>query len=124
MKSFIILIALTLFLKPIFPVLDYVVNYDYITKVLCENKEKPELQCNGKCHLMKELAKEFENEKPIQNNKKIASSDFEVLFFQEIISLQFTQGNVHDKAITLDFYDNQYYHLNSSNVFHPPIFIC
>lgn len=124
MKSFIILIALTLFLKPIFPVLDYVVNYDYITKVLCENKEKPELQCNGKCHLMKELAKESENEKPIQNNKKIASSDFEVLFFQEIISLQFTQGNVHDKAITLDFYDNQYYHLNSSNVFHPPIFIC
>ena len=123
-KNIVLIVTFFILCKPLSPIVEYVVNYDYISQVLCVNKEKPQMQCNGKCHLMKELAKEFENEKPIQNNKKIASSDFEVLFFQEIISLQFTQGNVHDKAITLDFYDNQYYHLNSSNVFHPPIFIC
>jgi hypothetical protein len=37
--------------------MDYAINYDYISKVLCINKDKPELKCNGKCHLMKELAK-------------------------------------------------------------------
>ncbi|MGV9004508.1 hypothetical protein [Flavobacterium sp.] len=123
MKIFVIIIALTLFLKPVFPVLDYMVNYDYIAKVLCENKAKPELKCNGKCHLMKELAKESENEKPIQNNKKLASSEFEVLFFQDIASLKFTQVFIHDTSINFDNYSNQYFHLNSTSIFHPPIFI-
>jgi hypothetical protein len=124
MKSLIMMMALTMLLKPVFPVVDYIVNYDYIAKVLCENKAKPELKCNGKCHLMKELAKQAENEKPIQNNKKQATLEFEVLFFQEIASLQFTQSNGDDKSITLDCYSNQYFHLNSGAVFRPPIFIC
>ena len=123
MKSFIILIALTLFLKPVFPVVDYIVNYDYITKVLCENKAKPELKCNGKCHLMKEMASQSEKENPLQNNKKVATSESEVLFFQEIATLQFSQIFIHNTSINLDHYSNQYFHLNSSNVFHPPIFI-
>ncbi len=122
MKSFIILIALTLFLKPVFPVVDYIVNYDYITKVLCENKAKPELKCNGKCHLMKEMASQSEKENPLQNNKKVATSESEVLFFQEIATLQFSQVFIHNTLINLDHYSNQYFHLNSSNVFHPPIF--
>ena len=122
MKSFIIIIALTLFLKPVFPVVDYIVNYDYIAKVLCENKAKPALKCNGKCHLMKELANQAEKDTPVQNNKKVSISEFEVLFFQEIVSLQFTKVFIHDTSINLDHYSNQYYHLNSSNVFHPPIF--
>jgi len=61
-----ILIALTIFCllaKPAFPVIEYVVQYEYISKVLCENKARPELHCNGKCHLMKELAKASEAEK-------------------------------------------------------------
>lgn len=40
------------------PVLDYMANYDYIVNTLCENRDKPEMECNGKCHLSKELAKE------------------------------------------------------------------
>ena len=34
----------------------YELNIDYITAKYCVNKDKPEMQCNGKCHLMKELA--------------------------------------------------------------------
>ena len=84
MKKLLVILTLLMFLKPILPVLEYVVNYDYIVNELCENKSKPELKCNGKCHLMKELAKESESEKPIQNDKKSSVSEFEVLFFQEI----------------------------------------
>ena len=45
------------------PVVNYVFNYDFYKNVLCENKAKPELKCNGKCHLAKEIkiAKEQEN---------------------------------------------------------------
>ena len=74
-----------MFLKPIFPVLDYIINYDYIANELCENKAKPELKCNGKCHLVNELAKASEDDKPIHSDKKNNSKhEIEVLFFQEI----------------------------------------
>ncbi|RPD98653.1 hypothetical protein EGM88_05535 [Aureibaculum marinum] len=53
---FIILYTFTL-IRPIVPVIEYVVDYDYIATVLCINKEKPELQCNGQCHLSKKIAK-------------------------------------------------------------------
>lgn len=36
---------------------DFKINQDFIAKVLCINKETPELQCNGKCQLAKELKK-------------------------------------------------------------------
>ncbi|QCX39488.1 hypothetical protein FF125_13960 [Aureibaculum algae] len=44
-------------IRPIVPVIDYNLNYDYIAKVLCINKDEPELKCNGKCHLAKEIKK-------------------------------------------------------------------
>ncbi|OEK09747.1 hypothetical protein A8C32_13475 [Flavivirga aquatica] len=33
----------------------YELNIDYIIENYCVNKEKPELQCNGKCHLATQL---------------------------------------------------------------------
>ena len=41
--------------KPLMPIIDYYANYDYIATVLCENKDKPYLECNGKCYLQKQL---------------------------------------------------------------------
>lgn len=62
MKSVVILfVALTMLLKPLWPVADYIVNYDYIVNVLCENKDKPQLNCDGKCYLAKQFAKESED---------------------------------------------------------------
>ena len=37
------------------PIIDYYANYDYIATVLCENKDKPYLECDGKCYLKKQL---------------------------------------------------------------------
>lgn len=36
----------------------YQANYDYYAEVLCENKDKPELHCDGKCYFAKQLAQE------------------------------------------------------------------
>lgn len=38
-------------IQPAIPILDYLINYDYIVKQLCENRDKPVLACNGKCYL-------------------------------------------------------------------------
>lgn len=33
----------------------YQLNIDYIIETYCVNTDKPEMQCNGKCHLAKQL---------------------------------------------------------------------
>jgi len=103
--------------------MEYVVNYEYVSKVLCVNKDKPKMHCNGKCHLMKELAKASENEKPISSDKKIASNEFEVLFFEEIKSFNISPIYFSNKQKINKCYSNLYSHLNSDSVFHPPTFI-
>ena len=51
-----ILLAFWMTLRPSWPLVEYLMNYDYIVNVLCENKDKPALKCNGKCYLAKMLA--------------------------------------------------------------------
>lgn len=122
-KKILFLLALFMLLKPTLPVLDYVVNYEYISTVLCENKAKPKMKCNGKCHLMKELAKSSENEAPISSNKKIAPQQFEVLFLEEIKSFKIEPIYFSETQKANSDYSNLYFHLNSASVFHPPTFI-
>ncbi len=110
-------------LKPALPVIDYVVNYEYISTVLCENKAKPKMQCNGKCHLMKELAKTSENEKPISSDKKSVSQEFEVLFVEKLKSFKIASIYFCNKQRIYKNYSNLYFYLNNASVFHPPTFI-
>ncbi len=122
-KKIIFIIVLVLLIKPILPVLEYVVNYEYISKVLCINKDKPQLHCNGKCHLLKELAKASDTEKPLSSGKKASSQLVEVLFFEEIASfcivpIRFVVKEKIDSSCS-DLYDS----LNVYAIFHPPIFI-
>ncbi|MBS1658072.1 MAG: hypothetical protein JST18_08255 [Bacteroidetes bacterium] len=42
--------------------LHYELEKDYYSQVLCINKEKPSLHCEGKCQLRKELEQEEKNE--------------------------------------------------------------
>ncbi len=124
MKKIIIIVILAIFLKPILPVVDYVVNYDYISKVLCENKAKPELKCNGKCHLMKELAKASEDEKPMSSDKKeVSKYEIEILFFQEIEIADFGINYGRNKSSINANYSDTYAYLTNSSVFHPPTII-
>lgn len=112
-----------MFLKPVFPVVDYVVNYEYIATELCVNKDKPEMQCNGKCQLMKELAKAAENEKPISQDKKTAITDVEILFFEAINSFSMETSYCTSKKEMRFYYSNLYTYLKSLSVFQPPTFI-
>ena len=38
-----------------FITIDYFINQSEIIELFCINKEKPQMQCEGKCHLAKEL---------------------------------------------------------------------
>jgi hypothetical protein len=52
---------------PVLPVLDYVINYDYIVNELCVNKNKPVMACNGKCY----LEGQFNKRQDSQNDKQV-----------------------------------------------------
>jgi len=66
--SFILLTAIMLQVLGKFIILvDYSINKNYIANVLCVNKNKPKMQCNGKCHLKKQLKKEDAKEQSPAN---------------------------------------------------------
>ena len=121
-KKSLFILTLFILLKPFLPIVEYVVNYEYISKVLCVNKETPIMGCDGKCYLMSQLAKSAEDEKPI-SDKKVIVKDVELLFFQEIKQVVFLKTIITQKSILNFNYCNLYDYLNSSTTFHPPTII-
>ncbi len=59
----------------------FLYNQDYIAANLCENIDKPELECNGKCHLKKELS---EDTKKQEENKVVLSENIFFFNSQEV----------------------------------------
>jgi hypothetical protein len=55
LSIFFYLLYLLAMVRPLVPIMEYYANYNYIATVLCENKDKPYLECNGKCYLQKQL---------------------------------------------------------------------
>ncbi len=45
----------------------YHLNKEYISQKLCENRNKPELHCNGHCYLSKQLKKAEEGQNKSQS---------------------------------------------------------
>ena len=43
--------------RPILPLLEYHLNKKYIATVLCQNIDKPEILCHGKCYLNEQIKK-------------------------------------------------------------------
>lgn len=52
-------------------------NKEYITKQFCINIDKPELKCNGKCHLKDAIAQQDETEQ----SPKLAQNTILPVFF-------------------------------------------
>lgn len=109
-------------LRPILPVLNYYVDYDYIIAELCENKDKPVLQCNGKCHLAKELKKANDGIDQEQTAPPLNMKEYPVApFFAQTILPQKTLFITYNKIINsqLNLFIDTYY----CSIFQPPRFI-
>jgi hypothetical protein len=112
-------------IKPVFPVFDYLVNYEYISTQLCENIEKPKLECNGKCYLAKELAKASESDKGTSPDKKSkVKFEVELLFFELISNHNNLFNSILDIKELNTRYENFYISQVTTSLFHPPAFNC
>ncbi|KAA3622377.1 MAG: hypothetical protein DWP94_08495 [Flavobacterium sp.] len=85
------------------------------TEMLCENKDKPELECNGKCYLKKIVS----NEK--QENKAPLSE----IEYKDLLLIVQDRNEIIFNAVTMvkdyfDTYENSYKYLLVCKLFHPP----
>lgn len=116
---FILLVALYLF-KPLFPVVEYVMHYEYIKTNLCVNTEKPKLQCNGKCHLSKQLVAALDlddTENPFKKNQTKEVDVFIEKQTPKLPLLYFTSENKN----TFFYKNNFFLNKEQNTLFKPPI---
>ena len=112
---------LVAWIRPVMPFIEYEINKKYIAEVLCENKDKPKMKCNGKCHLKKQLKKA--NDEPVEQSSPVPiSSKTEDLItllyekkFQCINPIIINKSEVH--------YIENYQFIFNRRIFHPPKFL-
>lgn len=100
------------------PLVDYAINYAFIAKNLCENRNTPQLTCKGKCYVKKELAKAEKQSNSIPAIKIQVPDIFisgEILVFLDDIEPD--PLNKVPNSGYLNFYTSEYI----SQIFHPPL---
>jgi hypothetical protein len=94
----------------------YSVDNKSFTEAFCENKDKPELKCNGKCQMSKLAEQDSSNDK---NSNFLENLQREITLFithspiEELIAIQ-------NKYLPNFLYQNQYSFLFSWKIPHPP----
>ncbi|MDO1448201.1 hypothetical protein Q0590_18145 [Rhodocytophaga aerolata] len=98
----------------------YQFNRSIITEVFCVNKDKPALQCEGKCFITKQLTKDKQTQE--QSTRGIETTAFHLFMPSSlIISLQpFTP----ESKAPIAFYTQQPLPSPFFSTFHPPKSIC
>jgi hypothetical protein len=100
------------------------INQQEITRIYCINKNKPEMQCNGKCHLaqkMRKIEADYQQSKLPFAPKHVKSVDF-TLFIQDIQPIE-VQPLISFTQTIGWFYRDRGTSESVSNCFHPPSFI-
>ncbi|WP_262150708.1 hypothetical protein [Chryseobacterium foetidum] len=119
MKFFVsFFIVFTIAIRPVLPMLNYAVNYDYIVRNLCEKRNVVDSNCKGKCYVGKELAK-TEKQSNSSQNVKIAGLDVflsnEIMSFSDCLSLNLELKNPNSDYLN---FNTSEYHFR---IFHPPL---
>lgn len=94
----------------------YYANKNYVASALCENKDKPQLQCQGKCFLKKQLDRTEKEDK----KEKTALKGAETAVYIPATLFDTAQNSY---AITTDyplFKLHNYTFLLDRTCFHPP----
>jgi len=100
---FLALYLIALF-RPLAPILDYQVNRDFFAEVLCMNKAKPELKCNGQCALSQKLKQAQKDEtQPISAPNIIRLDDYPIGFISLYKNSPEVNGSQSTSSTDLSF---------------------
>jgi hypothetical protein len=119
-----ILILLSKIAYSVFWQVNFYLNQKEIAEKECENKNRPEMHCNGKCYLAKKLKKsdaELESQKEKQegsfSNLKIIEEGLFIPFSLDDFVLKINHDDNKDSNF---IYQNTYFFQVNSKFFHPP----
>jgi hypothetical protein len=98
--------------------LHYQLNKAYIAANLCENKARPSMKCNGKCHLRKQLAKASES---ADSTGQVSGNSMPVLDYCEMHDLPDFKLSILSITIYPLLQDAGSAAGHTGNIFHPPI---
>ena len=101
------------------PILNYAVNYEYISEILCENRDQPELMCNGKCYLSKELAENSDYLPKQEITKLNLQSD--IFVAGDVYCFQNFSAESVWQPVKMEYISILYRFLHFKNIFHPPL---
>jgi hypothetical protein len=100
-----------------FIVLDYLLNKKYIASVLCENKNKPQMHCNGKCHMRKQLQAA---EKKEGNEKQNLNEKQEMPWWENNTGTKICFERKPGKSIKMSTPGEKNYSVTLTSLFRPP----
>lgn len=95
------------------------INRDYIAKVLCENRQRPELKCNGKCYLAKKL-KEQEDKNDKETSERVHNTPVIQLFAASVTSYIFCAPATIRSPRQNFFYLLHFYSAPAAKLLRPP----
>jgi hypothetical protein len=122
---FLLAVLLSKTIYSVFWQVNFQLNQKEIVRMECENRNRPELHCNGKCYLAKQLQKadnllderREESSKSLVNLKWMETSLFAC---PETIVMKLDQSTISLKE-TSNFNVVNFYHFeNALSCFHPP----
>jgi hypothetical protein len=103
-----------------FTVLHFYMNQEAITETHCVNKDKPELNCNGQCHLQKLLEASTPDQEETKTTTSLKASLLVFVFAQTTEAISWDETKRIQKH---DSNDLNKTHEFVAEVFNPPQFI-
>lgn len=100
-------------------VMYYNANKAYIARVLCENRNRPQLHCDGKCYLAKKL-KAQQDRQDKETTRRVENAPTITLFCSESFSFDFSGTTLAVSTTTVPAYLLKSYAVAQIALFQPP----
>jgi len=104
--------------RPLVPIIEYQLNYDYITTILCENVDRPYLECNGKCYLIDRISETSKQSQEQNTLPTINIDDYPVSPIVDF-SMRFKSSSVFVQHYYMEL--GELSDMYTSSVLRPPI---
>ena len=97
----------------------YQLNREYIARVLCQNRDKPQLHCDGACYLAKKL-KDQQDRQDKETTERVQQMPNLQWFCQEYAGFSFSPSVTEGLALPQFSYQLATYWAPLSAIFQPP----
>ncbi|RYF75767.1 MAG: hypothetical protein EOO39_06485 [Cytophagaceae bacterium] len=101
-------------------VMSFELNRDFIAKNLCENRNRPQLNCDGKCYLAKKLKAQHDREDR-ETTERIQNMPVLALFCTDLFTFTFADASGDATTnVPVSYYQQSPYAAPLHGIFQPP----